>query len=161
MLSVLRTALPPLRASARAPVLRVAPVRSFQTSRLAAGTKTFYTAEHEWLRYDDATNEGVLGITDHAQESLGDVVYIELPQIEQEVTKGDQVGSVESVKAASDIYTPVDGIVTGVNTALDDQPNLINKSPMEHGWLAKIKLANPADLDELLSEEAYKATLDN
>ena len=73
---------------------------------------------------------------------------------------GDQIGSVESVKAASDIYSPVGGVVVDTNMALDDQPNLLNKSPHDKGWLAKIQLANPGELDELLSEEAYKATLD-
>lgn len=164
MISALRPALPAFRAATRAvprvaPV-RAAPVRCFQTSRLTAGVKTFFTPEHEWVRYDDETNIGTIGITSHAQESLGDVVYIELPSLELEVARGDQIGSVESVKAASDIYSPVSGVVAEANVALDDQPGLINKSPNEDGWLAKVQLANPAELDELLSEEAYNATLE-
>lgn len=162
--TALRSSLPSLRTAVRAaprvaPV-RMMPVRSFQTSRMVSGVQTMYTAEHEWIRYDDETNIGKIGITNHAQESLGDVVYIELPPLELEVAKGDQIGSVESVKAASDIYTPVNGIIVGANTQLGDEPGLINKSPMEKGWLAEIKLTNPGDLDDLLTEEAYLATLD-
>lgn len=157
-----------LRSAARAPV-RAAPVRNFQTSRLAAAVKTFYTPEHEWIRYDDETNEGVLGITDHAQNSLGEVVYLELPEVQLEVSKGDQIGAIESVKAASDIYTPVSGIISEVNTKLNDEMALVNNSPMEEGmciqltpgWLAKIKVTTPAELEELLSEESYKATLEH
>lgn len=136
------------------------PVRSFQSSSMLAAVKTRFTTEHEWIAYDDQTNVGTIGITDHAQNSLGDVVFIELPEKKLEVAVGDQIGSVESVKAASDIYSPVSGVVVDTNMALDDQPNLLNKDPHDKGWLAKIQLANPGELDELLSEEAYKATLD-
>ena len=112
-----------LRAAARATprsVPRVSAARSFQTSTV-------------WLKYNDETNEGVLGITDHAQNSLGDVVYLELPAVELEVSKGDQIGSVESVKAASDIYSPVSGIVSEVNEKLNDEMTLVNKSPEQEG----------------------------
>lgn len=133
----LRTAcLTSLRAAARATprsVSRVSAARSFQTSSVSNAIKTLYTAEHEWLKYNDETNEGVLGITDHAQNSLGDVVYLELPAVELEVSKGDQIGSVESVKAASDIYSPVSGIVSEVNEKLNDEMTLVNKSPEQEG----------------------------
>lgn len=133
----LRTAcLTSLRAAARATprsVSRVSAARSFQTSTVSNAIKTLYTAEHEWLKYNDETNEGVLGITDHAQNSLGDVVYLELPAVELEVSKGDQIGSVESVKAASDIYSPVSGIVSEVNEKLNDEMTLVNKSPEQDG----------------------------
>lgn len=133
----LRTAcLMSLRAAARATprsVSRVSAARSFQTSTVSNAIKTLYTAEHEWLKYNDETNEGVLGITDHAQNSLGDVVYLELPAVELEVSKGDQIGSVESVKAASDIYSPVSGIVSEVNEKLNDEMTLVNKSPEQEG----------------------------
>lgn len=125
-----------LRAAARATprsVPRVSAARSFQTSSVSNAIKTLYTAEHEWLKYNDETNEGVLGITDHAQNSLGDVVYLELPAVELEVSKGDQIGSVESVKAASDIYSPVSGIVSEVNEKLNDEMTLVNKSPENEG----------------------------
>lgn len=117
-------------------------VRSFQTSRLAPAPKTYYTVEHEWLRYDDETNEGVLGITDHAQNSLGDVVYLELPSIDLEVSRGDQIGAIESVKAASDIYSPVSGVVIDVNKQLDDEMTLVNKSPMDEGMYAHSHTTN-------------------
>ncbi|WFD25007.1 glycine cleavage system H-protein subunit [Malassezia equina] len=151
-----------LRMAARAP-LRVAPVpvRMFQTSRLAAEVKIYFTPEHEWIRYDDVTNEGVLGITDHAQNSLGDVVYLEMPEVQQEVSKGDQIGAIESVKAASDIYSPVSGVISEINERLNDEMALVNKSPMHDGWLAKIKVTAPGELEELLSEEAYNATLEH
>ena len=125
-----------LRAAARATprsVPRVSAARSFQTSSVSNAIKTLYTAEHEWLKYNDETNEGVLGITDHAQNSLGDVVYLELPAVKLEVSKGDQIGSVESVKAASDIYSPVSGIVSEVNEKLNDEMTLVNKSPEQEG----------------------------
>lgn len=140
---------------------RVNMVRTFRSSSITNRVKTLYTLEHEWIKYDDETNEGVLGITDHAQNSLGDVVYLELPSVSLEVTRGDQIGSIESVKAASDIYSPVSGIVAEVNEKLNDEMSLVNKSPMEEGWLAKIRLTNPSEVEELLSEEAYKATLDS
>lgn len=151
--------------SAMRPVPRAIPrvnmVRTFRSSSITNRVKTLYTLEHEWIKYDDETNEGVLGITDHAQNSLGDVVYLELPSVSLEVTRGDQIGSIESVKAASDIYSPVSGIVAEVNEKLNDEMSLVNKSPMEEGWLAKIRLTNPSEVEELLSEEAYKATLDS
>ena len=161
-----------LRAAARATprsVPRVSAARSFQTSSVSNAIKTLYTAEHEWLKYNDETNEGVLGITDHAQNSLGDVVYLELPAVKLEVSKGDQIGSVESVKAASDIYSPVSGIVSEVNEKLNDEMTLVNKAQnrrvriytLTSGWFAKLRLTNPAEIDELLSEEAYKAILEH
>ena len=161
-----------LRAAARATprsVPRVSAARSFQTSSVSNAIKTLYTAEHEWLKYNDETNEGVLGITDHAQNSLGDVVYLELPAVKLEVSKGDQIGSVESVKAASDIYSPVSGIVSEVNEKLNDEMTLVNKAQnrrvriytLTSGWFAKLRLTNPAEIDELLSEEAYKAIIEH
>ncbi|KAL1737967.1 glycine cleavage H-protein-domain-containing protein [Schizophyllum fasciatum] len=119
---------------------------------------TKYTPEHESVRFDDATGVGIVGITHHAQEALGDVVFVELPSEGSEVKMGDQIGAVESVKAASDIasYAPVSGAIEAVNTGLDSQPNLLNKSPEDKGWLCKIKLSDPSELDNLLSEEQYK-----
>ncbi|KAJ7038122.1 glycine cleavage H-protein-domain-containing protein [Mycena alexandri] len=117
-----------------------------------------YTVEHEAVEYDDTTGLGVVCITDHAQSSLGDVVFVELPTIGKEVSKGDQIGAVESVKAASDIYAPVSGTVEEVNEALASQPGLLNKSPEEKGWLCKIKLSKPDEMEGLMSEEAYKAS---
>ncbi|TRM66150.1 glycine cleavage H-protein-domain-containing protein [Schizophyllum amplum] len=116
---------------------------------------TKYTAEHESVRFDDETGVGIVGITHHAQEALGDVVFVELPSEGSDVKLGDQIGAVESVKAASDIYAPISGVIEAVNTELDSQPSLLNKSPEDKGWLCKIKLSDPAELDGLMSEEAY------
>ncbi|KAF7339407.1 Glycine cleavage system H protein [Mycena sanguinolenta] len=134
---------------ARPRVFRAAPLsRTLVTKR--------YTAEHEAVEYDDTTGLGVVCITDHAQSSLGDVVFVELPVLGTKVAQGDQIGAVESVKAASDIYAPVSGTIEEVNTELNSQPGLLNKSPEEKGWLCKIKLTAPDEMDKLLTEDAYK-----
>ncbi|KAJ7783866.1 glycine cleavage H-protein-domain-containing protein [Mycena maculata] len=133
--------------------------RVFRTPHLSRTLITKrYTVDHEAVEYDDATGLGVVYITDHAQSSLGDVVFVELPTLGQEVAKGDQIGAVESVKAASDIYTPVSGTIEEVNDALLGQPGLLNKSPEEKGWLCKIKMSEPDEMGKLLTEEAYKDT---
>ncbi|PAV22178.1 glycine dehydrogenase [Pyrrhoderma noxium] len=116
-----------------------------------------YTSDHEVVAFDDATNIGTVSITDYAQSSLGDVVFVELPTVGTEVAAGDQIGAVESVKAASDIYSPVSGTVEEVNESLGDQPGLINKSPEDKAWLCKIKLSNPSEVEGLMDAEAYKA----
>ncbi|KAJ7492549.1 glycine cleavage H-protein-domain-containing protein [Mycena latifolia] len=115
-----------------------------------------YTVEHEAVEYDDTTGLGVICITDHAQSSLGDVVFVELPTQGTKVRQGDQIGAVESVKAASDIYAPVSGTILEINDALASQPGLLNKSPEGEGWLCKIKLSEPEEMEKLLSQEAYK-----
>ncbi|KAJ7706102.1 glycine cleavage H-protein-domain-containing protein [Mycena rosella] len=148
-----------LRQARASPLLRpqLASPRVFRASRLSRTLVTKrYTVEHEAVEFDDATGLGVVYITDHAQASLGDVVFVELPTVGTEVTKGDQIGAVESVKAASDIYAPVSGTIEEVNEGLADQPGLLNKSPEAQGWLCKIKLSEPAQMEKLLSEEAYK-----
>ncbi|KAJ7181735.1 single hybrid motif-containing protein [Mycena crocata] len=118
-----------------------------------------YTEDHESIEYDDATGLGVVRITDHAQSALGDVVFVELPEKGNTVTKGDQIGAVESVKAASDIYSPVSGTIEEINLELNDQPGLLNKSPDDKGWLCKIKLSAPTEMDGLLTKDAYDSTL--
>ncbi|UZJ56575.1 hypothetical protein CBS101457_005895 [Exobasidium rhododendri] len=130
--------------------------RYFASSYRVDKVQTRYTAEHEWVKFDDETNIGIIGITDYAQNSLGDVVYVELPSEGSEVKQGEQIGAVESVKAASDIYSPVTGQIKSVNDKLGDEPGLLNKSPQEKGWLCKIQLGNPSEFDVLLNEEAYK-----
>jgi glycine cleavage system H protein len=117
-----------------------------------------YTAEHESVSFDDTTGIGTISITDHAQSSLGDVVFVELPALGTKVTKGDQIGAVESVKAASDIYAPVSGTVEEVNETLSSEPGLLNKSPEDKGWLCKIRLSDPSEVSSLLTEESYKAS---
>ncbi|KAI8980651.1 glycine cleavage H-protein-domain-containing protein [Trametes punicea] len=115
-----------------------------------------YTEDHEAVIYDDQTQIGTVTITDYAQSSLGDVVYVELPQTGTEISQGVQIGAVESVKAASDIFAPVSGTVEEINETLNDQPGLLNKSPEDKGWLCKIKVSDPAELEKLMTEEEYK-----
>ncbi|KAJ7487677.1 glycine cleavage H-protein-domain-containing protein [Mycena galericulata] len=129
-------------------------IRAPQLSRTLVTKR--YTVEHEAVEYDDATGLGVVCITDHAQSSLGDVVFVELPVLNTQVAQGDQIGAVESVKAASDIYAPVSGTIEEINEALSGQPGLLNKSPEDKGWLCKIKLSKPEEMEKLLSEAAYK-----
>ena len=114
-----------------------------------------YSNEHEWIRVEGDT--GTVGISNYAQEQLGDVVFVDLPQAGRKVAKGESVAVVESVKAASDIYSPVSGEVTEGNAALADAPGDINAEPMGKGWIFRIKLANPADLDGLMDQAAYDA----
>jgi glycine cleavage system H protein len=106
---------------------------------------------------DDAV---VVGISDYAQSTLSDVVYVELPEVGEEVTKGDQLGVVESVKAAGDVYAPVSGEVVAVNTALEDAPELVNESPFGKGWLVKIQPSDAGEWDALLDVEAYKKVVE-
>ncbi len=117
-----------------------------------------YAETHEW-----AKQEGdliVTGISDHAQDSLGDLVYVEAPEVGSTVVKGEQAGVVESVKTASDIHAPVSGVVVEVNTELEDDPEIINTDPYNKGWIYKIRPDNPSELDALLSADDYEATLD-
>lgn len=113
-----------------------------------------FTEEHEWLRQDG--EEVTVGITEHAAEQLGDLVFIELPEEGASVIKGDEVVTIESVKAASDISAPLDGVITEVNTAIVANPALVNDDPMENGWFFKMTLADAGDLDSLMDEEAYQ-----
>ena len=114
-----------------------------------------YTEEHEWIRVD-ADGTATVGITSYAQEQLGDVVYVELPPLGKAVTKGGDAAVVESVKAASEVYAPVDGKVVAINEKLTAEPALVNSSPTGDGWFFKIKLSNNAQLDALMDEGAYK-----
>lgn len=114
-----------------------------------------YTNEHEWIRVEG--DVGTIGITHYAQEQLGDVVFVEVPAVGRKVTKGEAAAVVESVKAASDIYAPVSGEVVEANGALADSPGDVNAEPTGKGWFFKLKLANKAELDELMDEAAYGA----
>jgi glycine cleavage system H protein len=114
-----------------------------------------FTREHEWIRLDG--DIATIGITDHAQEQLGDVVFVELPQAGRKVAKGEACAVVESVKAASDIYAPVSGEVTEANAALGDAPGDVNAEPMGKGWFFKLRLAGKNELDGLMDEAAYDA----
>ncbi len=113
-----------------------------------------YTKDHEWIRMvDDFT--GICGISDHAQEMLTDIVFVELPQVGLDVAQKEQVAVVESVKAVSDVYAPVTGRITEVNAALEDTPELINSDPYGDGWIFKIEIKNPGELDDLMDPRAY------
>lgn len=113
----------------------------------------YYTEDHEWLAVDDG--EATVGITDYAQKQLGDVVFVELPEEGKTVEKGDEAAVVESVKAASEVYAPVAGEITGANGALEETPALVNESPEEDGWFFKLRIANPDDLKDLMDRAAY------
>lgn len=114
-----------------------------------------YTKEHEWVRVEGDT--GVVGITDHAQQELGDIVYVDLPKVGAQVEQGKALGSVESVKAVSDIYAPVSGEVVAVNDALTTAPEKLNADPHGDAWLAKIRLSAPDEIKSLLSAEDYQS----
>ncbi|EMD42216.1 hypothetical protein CERSUDRAFT_110747 [Gelatoporia subvermispora B] len=115
-----------------------------------------YSKEHEALIFDDSTNVGTVCISNHAQEKLGDVVYVELSSPGTKVEQGESIGALESVKATSEIYSPVSGTIEEVNEALSDRPGLINQSSEKDGWVCKIKVDNPADVKALMNEEAYE-----
>ena len=114
----------------------------------------YYSESHEYVRVEG--NYGFIGITDYAQNALGNVVYVDMPEVDDEVTAGEEFGAVESVKAASDLYSPVSGTVVEVNEALDDQPELINQDAFEN-WIIKVELSDKADLDNLMDAAAYTA----
>jgi glycine cleavage system H protein len=114
-----------------------------------------YSKEHEWLKIDG--DVGIVGITDYAQNSLGDIVYVELPRVGQAIKQHGSIGVVESVKAVSDLFTPVGGEVVEINAALESDPSLVNRDAFGEGWLYKVKLADAAERNELLDPDAYEA----
>jgi len=116
-----------------------------------------YTSEHEWMRITDKKAE--IGITNHAQSELGDIVYVDLPALDDEIDTGDEFGTIESVKAVSPLYMPISGRILEVNTELQDHPELVNEDCYDEGWLIRIEISNNDDKDELLSPDAYKAIL--
>ncbi len=117
-----------------------------------------YTPDHEWLEVH-ADGTATVGITVHAQDALGDVVFVDLPEVGKTFAEKEVAGVVESVKAAADVYMPVDGEITEVNEALRDDPSLANSDPLKAGWFFKVKLSNPAQLDALMDSTAYDALL--
>jgi glycine cleavage system H protein len=114
-----------------------------------------YTNEHEWIRATSGSTVRI-GITDYAQDSLGDIVFVQLPDVGDTITAGEAVGEVESTKSVSDVYAPVTGTVTAKNEALDDQPELINGEPYSGGWMLEVDVDDPAVLDSLLSADEYR-----
>lgn len=121
-------------------------------------TNLLYTREHEWVRVVDDTT-ALVGITDYAQNSLGDVTFVELPKPGATLTAGATFGVVESVKAASDLYAPLDAEVLAVNEALNTSPELVNREPYEGGWMLRVRIRNPAQLGNLLTPEAYEKVI--
>ncbi|GAB1265508.1 glycine cleavage system protein GcvH [Aurantivibrio infirmus] len=119
-----------------------------------------YLASHEWARVE-SDGTVTVGISDHAQDSLGDVVYVELPELGSEVTAGEEAGVVESVKAASDIFSPVSGEVIEINELLEETPETVNASPYDDGWFYKVKPSDLGDLDDALDADAYQAAIED
>jgi glycine cleavage system H protein len=113
-----------------------------------------YTRSHEWLKING--KKALVGITDHAQSELTDIVFVELPEIGKELKQGEELCVVESVKSVSEIYTPISGKILNINKKLDNAPEIINKSPYDEGWLVEIEITNPLELDNLLNSESYK-----
>jgi glycine cleavage system H protein len=115
----------------------------------------YYTDEHEWIDVED--DIATVGITDYAQGQLGDIVFVELPEIGALIEQGKDAAVVESVKAASDVYAPITGEITEVNPALEEDPALVNSAPEDEGWFFKMTIADPGELDALMDEDGYKA----
>lgn len=118
-----------------------------------------YRNSHEWVRVEDGV--AVVGITDYAQDALGDLVFVELPEVGQVLAAGDEAGVVESVKSASDIYAPASGEVVAINDNLEAEPEKVNQDPYGDGWMYKIKLADDGELDEMLTADQYQAQIDS
>jgi glycine cleavage system H protein len=116
-----------------------------------------FTKEHEWVKVE--SDIAMVGISDYAQKELGDVVYVELPTVGDNLGKGDQCSNIESVKAVSDIYAPVGGEITEINGTLEDQPEIINKDPYGEGWIFKLKMEDSGELDDLMDADAYEEYL--
>jgi glycine cleavage system H protein len=129
-----------------------------EISELDLPEEARYTNDHEWTRLDDA--EAKAGITDYAQDQLGDIVFVELPQLGETFQQGDEFGTVESVKAVAELYMPIGGEVLAVNTALEDAPELLNSSPYGDGWIIQIKPNDAGDFDALMDKEAYLKMLE-
>ena len=122
-------------------------------------SKVYFTEDHEWIAVDGAN--GTVGISDYAQEQLGDIVYVEVTRVNAAVRPGDEVAVVESVKAASDIYSPVSGTITEANGLLDSDPETVNADPMGTGWMFRVALTNPDELDGLMDEASYRTFLES
>jgi len=121
--------------------------------------RRYFTDEHEWIDVEDDT--ATVGITDYAQEQLGDIVFVELPAVGDTLDKGGDAAVVESVKAASDVYSPITGEVTEINDSLEEEPALVNSSPEEDGWFYKMTIGDASELEDLMDEAAYKEFVEN
>ena len=117
----------------------------------------FYTNEHEWIRVEG--DEIVIGVTDFAQGELGDVVFVEIESEGETLSRGDTFGTIEAVKTVSDLYMPVDGEIVEVNSALEDTPELVNSNPFDKGWMIRVKMSDPGQLEDLLSADDYRSLI--
>ena len=117
----------------------------------------FYTNEHEWIRVEG--DEIVIGVTDFAQGELGDVVFVEIESEGETLSRGDTFGTIEAVKTVSDLYMPVDGEIVEVNSALEDTPELVNSNPFDEGWMIRVKISDPGQLEDLLSADDYRSLI--
>lgn len=124
---------------------------------MAVPKEYMYTKDHEWIRITDKVAR--IGITDYAQNELGDVVFVELPEVETIVEEGEGFAVVESVKAVSDVYAPLSGKVVGVNEALEDSPELVNESPFDEGWIVELEITDESQLKDLMTADSYEALL--
>ena len=122
-------------------------------------TELRYLSSHEWVRVEDGV--ATIGITDHAQDAMGDLVFVETPEVGTELAAGDEAGVVESVKAASDIYTPVSGEVVEINGQLEDEPETVNSDPYGNGWMFKVKIADETELQNTLTADEYQTRIEN
>lgn len=120
---------------------------------MAVPSEFKYSKEHEWVKVDG--NEATIGITEYAQGELGDIVFVELPETDEEISEGDTFGSVESVKTVSELYAPLSGKVLEVNEELEDSPEFVNESPYEKAWMVKVEISDESELDNLLSADEY------
>ena len=120
---------------------------------MAVPSEFKYSKEHEWVKVEG--NTATIGITEYAQGELGDIVFVELPDVDDEINEGDTFGSVESVKTVSELYAPVSGKIVEINDELEDSPEFVNESPYEKAWMVKVELSDESQLDELLSAEQY------
>lgn len=120
---------------------------------MAAPKELKYSEDHEWVKVEG--NTATIGITEFAQSELGDIVFVELPEADDEIAKGDSFGSVESVKTVSELYAPVDGKIVEINEELEDSPELVNESPFEGAWMVKVELTDESQLEELMDADAY------
>ncbi|MCS4486856.1 glycine cleavage system protein GcvH [Staphylococcus americanisciuri] len=124
---------------------------------MAVPSNLKYSKEHEWVKVEG--NTAIIGITDFAQNELGDIVFVELPEVDDEVSEGDTFGSVESVKTVSELYSPVSGKIVEVNENLEDEPEAVNESPYENAWMVKVELTDESELDALMDAASYEAMI--
>jgi len=150
--SILKRSVPVLRSATGK--VGVSPTLSHAALSSMRYSSTYYTPAHEYAQIK--SNEAKCGITDYAQAALGDIVFIDLPEVGDKFEKGESIGSVESVKAASDVYAPVSGTVVAINDQLEDDPGLVNTSPEDEGWFIKLEVEDEKETEDLMGEEEYK-----